>query len=66
MIMSCKVPMRNLGHVPGRDKPKKKKKKDRNTGTMACTQHVPQHNGFHDLHKGHVYFGQGLVGHVDP
>jgi hypothetical protein len=29
-------------------------------GTMACTWHVLENNGFHDLHKGHVYFGQGL------
>lgn len=28
-------------------------------GTMACTQHIPYHNGFHDLHNGHVSVQNG-------
>ncbi len=28
-------------------------------GTMACTQHIPYHNGFHDLHNGHVSLQNG-------
>jgi len=26
---------------------------------MACTQHIPYHNGFHDLHNGHVSVQNG-------
>ncbi len=26
------------------------------TSTMACTQHIPKDNDFHDLHNGHVDF----------
>ncbi len=32
------------------------------TGTMACTWHSPEHNGFHDLHNGHFWvFEQWLI-----
>jgi len=35
-----------------------------NTGTMACTQHVPSCNGLHDLHNGHVDFTELACGGV--
>jgi hypothetical protein len=28
---------------------------------MACTRHVPEPNGFHDLHNGHVDIQNGHV-----
>ncbi len=31
----------------------------RDTSTMACNWHVPQHNGFHDLYGGHVHVENG-------